>query len=59
MNVLAVGDVAVLYTDFRGTISDGSLQRTMQIQSKAIEVLRRDSGDDTWKLVVGDPQGRG
>src|SRR5215813_2587769 len=37
MSVTAVGDIAVLYTDFEGTISDGS-QRRMPIQSKAIEV---------------------
>jgi uncharacterized protein (TIGR02246 family) len=52
--VMAVtaGDIAVLYTDWHGTIA-GNEER-----SRAIEVLRRQA-DGTWLLVVGDPNGRG
>ncbi len=31
--------------------------RTVAIHSKAIEVLRRQP-DGTWRLIVGDPNGR-
>jgi uncharacterized protein (TIGR02246 family) len=45
------GDVAVLYTDWHGTVA-GTEQH-----SRAIEVLRRQP-DGAWLLVVGDPNGR-
>jgi uncharacterized protein (TIGR02246 family) len=51
------GEVAVLYSDFEGTASDGS-GKPAGIHSKAIEVLRRQP-DGTWKLIVGDPNARG
>jgi uncharacterized protein (TIGR02246 family) len=52
VRIVTAGDVAVLHTDWHGTI-DGSEQR-----SRAIEVLCRQS-DGPWRLVVGDPDGRG
>ena len=51
-----VGDVALLYTDFNGTTVDGS-GKPAAIHHKAVEVLRRQP-DGTWKLIVGDPNGR-
>jgi uncharacterized protein (TIGR02246 family) len=45
---VVVDDIAVLYTDFEG---NGTT-------THAIEVLHRQP-DGTWKLIVGDPQGRG
>jgi uncharacterized protein (TIGR02246 family) len=51
VRVVTAGDIAVLYTDWHGTIAGG------EEQSKAIEVLRRQP-DGTWKLIVGDPNGR-
>jgi uncharacterized protein (TIGR02246 family) len=51
-----VGDIALLYSDFQGTTNDPS-GKTVKIQSKAIEVLRKQP-DGTWKLIVGDPGGR-
>jgi ketosteroid isomerase-like protein len=52
---VAAGDVAVLYTDWEismnGASEDGAPPH------KAIEVLRRQT-DGTWKLIVGDPEGR-
>jgi uncharacterized protein (TIGR02246 family) len=51
VRAVKAGDVAVLYTDWHGTI-DGNEER-----SRAIEVLRRQP-DGTWLLVVGDPNGR-
>jgi ketosteroid isomerase-like protein len=50
------GEIAVLYTDFSGTTRDARGE-TVPIRSAAIEVLRRQP-DGTWKLVVGDPNGR-
>ena len=50
-------DVAVLYTDFQGTTVEAS-GKTVEINQKAIEVLRRQP-DGTWRLIVGDPNGRG
>lgn len=50
------GGIAVLYTDFQGTMVDTS-GKMVQIDSKAIEVLRRQP-DGTWELLVGDPNGR-
>src|SRR5262245_56654394 len=44
---LTVGDVAQLYTDFEGTMVDGSGE-TIPVRNKAIEVLRR-RPDGNWK----------
>jgi uncharacterized protein (TIGR02246 family) len=52
-----VGDVAILYTDFAGVRHDAAGRET-PITSRAIEVLRREAGGG-WRLVVGDPNGRG
>jgi uncharacterized protein (TIGR02246 family) len=57
IQAVTVGDVAVLYTDFQGT-TVGPSGQTVEIRYKAIEVLRRQP-DGTWKLIVGDPNGRG
>lgn len=51
------GDVAVLYTDFEGVASVESGE-AREISQRAIEVLRRQT-DGTWKLIFGDPMGRG
>ena len=51
-----IDNVALLYTDFQGTAVDAS-GRTIEVRSKAIEVLRRQP-DGAWKLIVGDPNGR-
>jgi uncharacterized protein (TIGR02246 family) len=57
LRVNAIGDLALLYTDFDGTTVDGS-GKTIELRSRAIEVLRRQP-DGTWKLIIGDPNGRG
>src|SRR5262249_26863534 len=54
---VTIGEIALLYTDFEGTQVDAS-GKTLEARFKAIEVLRRQP-DGTWKLVVGDPNGRG
>ena len=51
-----VGDVAQLYTDFEGTRFDDA-GKTIPVRNKAIEVLRRQP-DGSWKLIMGDPNGR-
>jgi uncharacterized protein (TIGR02246 family) len=51
-----VGDIAQLYTDFEGTRVDDA-GKTIPVRNKAIEVLRRQS-DGSWKLIMGDPNGR-
>jgi ketosteroid isomerase-like protein len=56
IKAVTVGDVALLYTDFQGTTAD-DLGTTVEIRHQAIEVLRRQN-DGTWKLIVGDPNGR-
>ena len=56
IKAITVGEVALLYTDFQGTTVDAS-GTTVEIRHKAIEVLRRHP-DGTWKLIVGDPNGR-
>ena len=48
LRVNAIDDLALLYTDFDGTI---------ELRSRAIEILRRQS-DGTWKLIIGDPNAR-
>src|SRR5262249_61750878 len=57
IKAVTVGDVALLYTDFKGT-TVGPSRQTVEIRHKAIEVLRRQP-DGTWMLIVGDPNGRG
>ena len=57
IKAVTVGDVALLYTDFKGT-TVGPSGQTVEIRHKAIEVLRRQP-DGTWMLIVGDPNGRG
>lgn len=56
IKAVTVGDIAQLYTDFEGTTVDGS-GNTVAIRNKAIEILRRHP-DGSWKLIVGDPNGR-
>jgi hypothetical protein len=56
VKAVTVGDIAQLYTDFEGTMNDES-GKSVAIRNKAIEVLRRQP-DSTWKLIVGDPNGR-
>jgi uncharacterized protein (TIGR02246 family) len=56
VRAVTVGDIAQLYTDFEGTGADES-GKTVPVRSNAIEVLRRQS-DGTWKLIMGDPNGR-
>jgi len=53
---VTVDDIALQCTDFQGAKVDTS-GKTVEIRHKAIEVLRRQS-DRTWKLIVGDPDGR-
>jgi uncharacterized protein (TIGR02246 family) len=56
VQAIATGDVAILYTDFHSTSVDAS-GKTQELDQRAIEVLRRQP-DGTWRLVVGDPNGR-
>ena len=56
MRVVTVGNIAQLYTDFKGTTVDSS-KKTVPVHNKAIEVLRRQSDGD-WKLIIGDPNAR-
>jgi len=53
---VTVGDIAQLYTDFEGTRVDES-GKTVPVHNNAIEILRRQS-DGSWKLIMGDPNGR-
>jgi uncharacterized protein (TIGR02246 family) len=57
VKAVTVGDIAQLYSDFEGTMNDEA-GKSVAIRGKAIEVLRRQP-DGTWKLIVGDPNGRG
>lgn len=57
VKAIVIDDIAMLYTDFEGTAVDDS-GSTVAIRSDAIEVLRRQA-DGTWKLIIGDPGGRG
>jgi uncharacterized protein (TIGR02246 family) len=57
VRAVTVGDIAQLYTDFEGTRADES-GKTVPVRNDAIEVLRRQP-DGTWKLIMGDPNGRG
>jgi ketosteroid isomerase-like protein len=54
---VTTGDLAMLYTDFHGSLHLPSGEKR-DIQQRAIEILRRQS-DGTWKLVFGDPLARG
>lgn len=56
VKAVAAGDIAVLYTDFQLTTVEAS-GKTVEVNQKAIEVLRRKL-DGTWRLIVGDPNGR-
>lgn len=56
VRAVTADDIAILYSDFHGTTVNASGQ-TVEVHSKAIEVLRRQP-DGTWKLIVGDPNGR-
>jgi ketosteroid isomerase-like protein len=56
VKAVTVGNISLLYTDFEGTTVD-SLRKSVTVQNKAIEVLRRQP-DGTWKLIMGDPNGR-
>ena len=56
VRAVIVGGIAQLHTDFEGTKQDES-GKTVPIQNKAIEVLRRQP-DGSWKLMMGDPNGR-
>lgn len=56
IKAVTVGEVALLYTDFDGTRVESG--QTVDFSSRAIEVLRRQA-DGAWKLIVGDPNGRG
>ena len=56
IKVVAAGDVALLYTDWQGTMVEPS-GKTVENHFKAIEIVRRQP-DGTWKLIVGDPNGR-
>ena len=56
IRAVTLADVALLYTDFEGTALS-ALGKRVDIQSRAIEILRRQA-DGTWKLIVGDPNGR-
>lgn len=56
IQAITAGDIAILYTDFEGTTTDPS-GTTVEVRSKAIEVLHRQP-DGTWKLIIGDPNGR-
>jgi hypothetical protein len=57
VRAITVDDIALLYTDFRGTMRDES-GKQVEVLPRAVEVLRR-LPDGTWKLIVGDPGGRG
>lgn len=57
IKVVTAGDIAVLYTNFEGTTVDAP-GNPVQINQRATEVLRRQP-DGTWRLIVGDPNGRG
>jgi ketosteroid isomerase-like protein len=56
IKAVTVGEIAHLSTDFDGTTFDRSGE-TGPIHSRAIEVLRRQR-DGTWKLIIGNPNGR-
>jgi uncharacterized protein (TIGR02246 family) len=50
-----VDDIALLYTNFSVTMP-GS-EKPVETMFRAVEILRRQQ-DGSWKLIVGDPNGR-
>jgi uncharacterized protein (TIGR02246 family) len=56
VKAITVDDVALQYTDFQGKAVDPS-GKTIEVRHNAIEVFRRQL-DGSWKLIVGDPNGR-
>jgi uncharacterized protein (TIGR02246 family) len=56
IQVVTIGDIAQQYTNAEVTSVDGA-GKTITTHSKGIEVLRRQS-EGSWKLIVGDPNGR-
>jgi uncharacterized protein (TIGR02246 family) len=52
---VVVDDIAMLYTNF--TVMMGPAAKAQEAKSRAIEILRRQH-DGSWKLIVGDPNGR-
>jgi ketosteroid isomerase-like protein len=56
IKMVAVGDVALVYTGFEGTSLDASGKK-VESRFNAIEVPRR-QGDGGWKLIVREPNGR-
>jgi uncharacterized protein (TIGR02246 family) len=56
IKAISVDDVAVLYTDFQGTMMDAS-EKTMDVRYNAVEVLHQQP-DGCWRLIVSDPNGR-
>jgi len=57
VKAITVDDIALLYTDWQGTTVDES-GKTIAMRHHAVEVVRRQP-DGTWRLIVGDPNGRG
>jgi uncharacterized protein (TIGR02246 family) len=57
VKVVTAGDIAVLYTDWRGTMH-GPSGEGVEEHFRAVEVVRRQP-DGSWLLIVGDPNGRG
>lgn len=56
VKVVTSADIALLYTDWEGTVGDAT-GKSVESRHKAIEIVRRQP-DGTWKLIVGDPTGR-
>jgi uncharacterized protein (TIGR02246 family) len=57
VRAVTVADIAVLYTNFQGTVMEAP-DKLAEVRSHAIDVLRRQS-DGKGKLIVGDPKARG
>lgn len=57
LQTVVADDIAILYSDFEGT-QVGKSGKTVEMRSHAIEVLRRHP-DGGWRLIMGDPNGRG
>jgi ketosteroid isomerase-like protein len=55
--VVAIDAIALVYNDWSATAVDES-GRATAMRGKAIEIVRRQP-DATWRLIVGDPYGRG
>jgi len=52
---VVMDDIAMLYTNF--IVMMGPAQKAQEVKSRAIEIPRRQH-DVSWKLIVGDPNGR-